>query len=297
MYYKAALRTDRMCKALTGLKVDEFRGIVDDFAYYYTGHEAKRKKKRQRKLGGGRDSKIETIEEKLFYVLWYMKTYPTFDVASFYVGFARSSACTWMHELLPILEMTMKRKFILPQRKISDPEEFLRLFPETKEVFVDAVERLKQRPKKKKAQLKAYSGKKKTHTRKSVVVSDKNRKILVITKQKSGRRHDKRLADKDDIFKQIPKDVAAMADTGFIGSDKDHKNIFIPKKKPQGRELTYDEKETNKIISSYRVIVEHAIGGIKRYRCIAERLRNHKPFIDDTLLLLCAGLWNYHLAS
>ncbi len=207
MYYQAALRTDRMCKALTGLTPTEFTDLIPDFTYYYHEFEAKRKKNRERKLGGGRDSKIETIEEKLFYALWYMKTYPTFDVASFWVGFARSNACTWMHELLPILELTMKRKFVLPQRKISDPEEFLRLFPETKEVFVDGVERLKQRPKKKKAQQKAYSGKKKAHTRKSIVVADKKRRILIVTKQKSGRRHDKRLADKESVFETIPKEV------------------------------------------------------------------------------------------
>ncbi|MGH2612006.1 MAG: transposase [Rhabdochlamydiaceae bacterium] len=286
-----------MCTALTGLTPTEFETFIPDFTYYYNEHQAKRKKHRERKMGGGRNSKIETIEEKLFYILWYMKTYPTFDVASFWIGFARSSACTWMHDLLPVLELTMKRKFVLPQRKISDPEEFLRLYPETAEVFVDGVERLKQRPKKKKAANKIYSGKKKTHTRKSVVVSDKKRRILVVTKQKSGRRHDKRLADKEDLFKQIPKEVKVMADTGFVGSDKDHPNIFLPKKKPKGRELTAHEKELNKIISSYRVIVEHAIGGIKRYRCMSERLRNHKPFIDDTFLLLSAGLWNYHLAS
>jgi len=297
MNYKAALRTDRMCKALTGLTVLEFHNFVDDFKFYYHEHEVKRKKKRQRRLGAGRNSKIETIEEKLFYILWYMKTYPTFDVAAFMVGFARSSACTWMHDLLPILELTMKRKFVLPQRKISDPEEFLRLFPETKEVFVDGVERLRQRPKKKKSATKTYSGKKKQHTRKSVVVSDKKRRVLVVTKQKSGRRHDKRLADKDDTFKQLPETVTAWADTAFVGEEKDHKNIRIPKKKPKGRQLTYDEKETNKIISSYRVIVEHAIGGIKRYRCMSERLRNRKPFIDDQFLLLSSGLWNYHLAS
>ncbi len=297
MYYQAALRTDRMCKATTGLTAREFKDFVADFTYYYNELVVRRKKNRERKIGGGRNSKIETIEEKLFYILWYMKTYPTFDVASFWVGFARSSACTWMHDLLPVLELTMKRKFVLPQRKISDPEEFLRLFPETAEVFVDGIERLKQRPGKRKAQNKAYSGKKKAHTRKSVIVSDRKRRVLIVTKQKSGRRHDKRLADKDDIFKQIPKEVTAMADTGFIGADKDHENILIPKKKPRGRELTAHEKEINKIISSYRVIVEHAIGGIKRYRCMSEKLRNHKPFIDDTLLLLSAGLWNYHLAS
>ncbi len=296
MNYRAALRTDRMCKALTGLTVHEFTDLINDFTYYYNEHEAKRKKKRQRKLGGGRSSKIETTEEKLFYILWYMKTYPTFDVASFQVGFARSNACTWMHELLPILEMTMKRKFVLPQRKISDPEEYFRLFPEAKEVFVDAVERLKQRPKKKKAQQKTYSGKKKAHTRKSVVVSDKERRILVVTKQKSGRRHDKRLADKENIFEMIPEEISVMADTGFIGEAKVHKNILIPKKRTKNNPLTYENKEMNKLISSYRVIVEHAIGGIKRYRCMSEKLRNRKPFIDDTFILLSAGLWNYHLA-
>jgi len=297
MNIASALRTDRMCKALTGLKVSEFNNLVVDFEWNYTEYAAKRKRKRERKIGGGRNSKIETIQEKLFYVLWYMKTYPTFDVASYSVGFARSSACTWMHDLLPILEITMKRKLVLPVRRISDPEEYFRLFPEAKEVFVDAVERLKQRPKNKKAQNKTYSGKKKAHTRKSVVVTDKKKRILVLTKQKSGRRHDKRLADKDSVFEMIPKEISVMADTGFMGAQKLHANMYMPKKKSKNKPLTLDEKEMNKLISSYRVIVEHAIGGIKRYRCMAEKLRNRKPFIDDTFILLSSGLWNYHLAS
>ena len=297
MYIASALRTNRMCKALTGLTVSEFNSLAIDFEWNYKEFEAKRKKNRERKIGGGRNSKIETVKEKLFYVLWYMKTYPTFDVASFSVGFARSSACTWMHDLLPILEQTMKRKLVLPQRKISDPEEYFRLYPEAKEVFVDAVERLKQRPKKKKTQNKTYSGKKKAHTRKSVVVTDKNRKILVVTKQKSGRRHDKRLADKESVFEIIPKEIPIFTDTGFQGEQKIHPNICIPKKKSKGNPLTFDEKEINKLISSYRVLVEHAIGGIKRFRCMSERLRNRKPFIDDTFILLCAGLWNYHLTT
>lgn len=297
MHIASALRTDRMCSALTGLKVSEFNNLVVDFEWNYNEYEAKKKKERVRRIGGGRNSKLETIAEKLFYALWYMKTYPTFDLASFQVGFARSSACYWMHEILPILEQTLNRKLVLPKRKISDPEEYFRLFPEAKEVFVDAVERLKQRPKNKKQQNKTYSGKKKAHTRKSVVVSDKNRKILVITKQKSGRRHDKRLADKNSVFEMIPKEITVYADTGFMGAQRIHPNVLIPKKKSRGKPLTYDEKETNKLISSYRVLVEHAIGGIKRLRCMSEKLRNRKAFIDDKFILLSAGLWNYHLAS
>lgn len=297
MNFKAALRTDRMCKSLTGLTIYEFEALVIDFTWNYNEYEAKRKPGRMRKLGGGRGSYLEEIEEKLFYVLWYLKTYPTFDVASFYVGFARSKAHKWAHILFPILEQTMKRKLVLPQRKISSPEEFERLYPEVREVFADGIERSIQRSKNKKKQQKNYSGKKKQHTRKSVIVSDKDRRVLVLTKQKSGRRHDKRLADKESIFENLPEDVDAYGDTAFNGENRVHKSVYIPQKKPRGRPLTEDEKEMNKLISSYRVIVEHAIGGIKRYRCISEKLRNKKASIDDTFLLLTAGLWNYHLSS
>ena len=71
---------------------------------------------------------------------------------------------------------------------------------------------------------------------------------------------------------------------------------MLPKKKPKGRELTYDERESNKIISSYRVLIEHAIGGIKRYQSVTHVYRNRKKYFDDTLILLAAGLWNYHLS-
>ena len=295
MNIKAALRTDRMCKALTGLTVREFQALTHEFEWNYREYQAKRKPNRKRKIGGGRDSKLEEVEQKLFYILWYMKNYPTFDMAGFLVGFHRSNACEWVHSLRPILETTLKRKLVLPVRKISDSEEFLRLYPEAREVFADGIERSIQRAKNKKKQQKNYSGKKKQHTRKSIIVTDEHKKVLVLTPQKSGRRHDKRLADKQDLFRSLPADVDAFVDTGFAGVNKVHPRTYMPAKKPRGRPLTDDEKEMNTLISSYRVVVEHAIAGVKRYRCIAEKLRNHKAFIDDQLLLLATGLWNYHL--
>jgi len=293
---RSALRTDRMCKALTGLTVKEFENLVADFSWNYSEYEAKRKPDRLRKLGGGRNSKLENEEDKLFYILWYMKVYPTFDLASFFVGFHRTKACDWVHILLPILETTMKRKLVLPQRRISDPEEFLRLYPEAREVFADGIERSIQRAKNKKKQNKTYSGKKKQHTRKSIVVSDNKRRILVVTKPKSGRRHDKRIADKNSVFENLPKTVDVFADTAFVGEQKVHSQIYIPKKNTKNNPLTAEEKEMNKLISSFRVVVEHAIGGIKRYRCISDKLRSKKDYIDDKFLLLSSGLWNYHLS-
>lgn len=101
-------------------------------------------------------------------------------------------------------------------------------------------------------------------------------------------KHSAKMSGTRPVFNQLLTDIRSGFFTGILN---------IPKKKPPGKQLSWDEKETNRIISSYRVIVEHAIAGIKRYRCMSEKLRNKKPFIDDTFLLFTAGLWNYHLAS
>src|SRR3954464_8207965 len=95
-----------------------------------------------------------------------------------------------------IFQCFLRRKLALPTRKIRSVEEFLAKFPEVKDVFLDGTERKVQRPKSKKRQNKLYSGKKKGTMRKNIVVSDERKRILVLTPTKSGRRHDKRLADK-----------------------------------------------------------------------------------------------------
>lgn len=53
-------------------------------------------------------------------------------------------------------------------------------------------------------------------------------------------------------------------------------------------------KEMNRLISSVRIVVEHAIGGIKRFRCVSDIYRNKNGF-DDRLVNVAAGLWNLHI--
>jgi hypothetical protein len=50
--------------------------------------------------------------------------------------------------------------------------------------------------------------------------------------------------------------------------------ILQPKKKPRGAELTTEDKEHNRKISRVRIRVEHAIGGVKRYRIVKDQIRN-----------------------
>ena len=296
MNIKPALKSNRSCLALTGISVFEFTDLVPVFTQCLLETRINRNPDRKRKYGGGRTGGLKTTEEKLFYSLMYLKTYPTFDVASFWVGINRSNCCRSIHGLLPVLEKTLGRRLVLPKRQIRSVEEFIRLFPEVKDIFPDGTDRRVQKPVSQKRRKKLYSGKRKTTTRKNVMISDENKRVLVLTPTKSGRRHDKRLFDKAVGGNNIPPDVTAWVDTGFIGLTKDHPNTQIPRKRTKKHPLTEAEKENNRLISGIRVISEHTIAGIKRLRVTTDVYRNKLPNLDDTFMLLSAGLWNYHLS-
>jgi hypothetical protein len=72
-------------------------------------------------------------------------------------------------------------------------------------------------------------------------------------------------------------------------------NVVIPDKKPKDGELTEDQKGLNFLKASMRVVVEHAIGGIKRLNVIAHTYRNRTEKLADQFMMTACGLWNYHL--
>ena len=74
-----------------------------------------------------------------------------------------------------------------------------------------------------------------------------------------------------------------------------HLNVVIPDKKPRGGALTEDQQALNVLKASMRVVVEHAIGGLKRLHVIAPIYRNRTPQLADQFMLVACGLWNYHL--
>lgn len=290
-----AFKNPRLLKALTGVSKEEFDSLLSVFEQSVLEDKKLRSQAKERRFGGGKKGKLPTTESKLFFILIFVKTYPTFDFLGFIFGLHRSKAHKNTVKLLDSLEKALGRKLVMPEKKISSMEEFLKKFPEAKDLFVDGAERPTQRPKNKKKQNKLYSGKKKRHMKKSVIAVNEKKKILIATVTKSGRRHDKRLADKSSLFERIPEKVALWIDTGFQGVLKQHKNTLIPKKGTKRKPLTYEEKEENRVISSFRVIVEHAIGGIKRFKAYADIWRNKIMGLDDKVMRIACGLWNLHI--
>jgi len=288
------LNNKRLTKAVLGVKKETFDKLLVTFEQVL--REEAESKKRKRGFGGGSNGNIKNPRKKLFYILWYLKVYPTFDVAAYVFASSKSRTHTWTHKILPILERTLGRKLVLPKRQISSTEEFFAQFPETKEVMLDGVERPTLRSKKAKTQNKHYSGKKKRHTRKNLVLTNNKRKILLLTPTKHGKVHDKKMSDKNILASRIPEEVSLLVDTGFQGIQKQHHNTLIPKKKPKGGVLTDAEKAWNRLISSARIVVEHAIGGMKKFGAVAHIFRNKKG-LDDQFVNICAGLWNLELEA
>lgn len=292
------LEKDRLLRAMTGLNRKAFENLLEKFEKVYNEEEEKKgKRPRKRKRGGGRKGRLASMAEKLFYILFYFKCYPTFDLASVLFDFDRSQAHRWVHKLQEILEKTLGEKQVLPLRQIHSVEEFLEKFPMVKKVIVDGTERAISRPKNEEKQRENYSGKKKRHTRKNIVASDKEKKILVLTTTKTGKTHDKKIQEEEDFILGIPEKIEVLADSGFQGLQKQYENIRLPKKKPRGGELTKEEKEKNKELAKERVVVENAIGGVKRYNAVSHIYRNRIIDFDDKLMLTACGLWNFYLEA
>ena len=159
--------------------------------------------------------------------------------------------------------------------------------------FHNGTERPMQRPKDPEAQKVYYSGKKKQHTVKNNLMINAESKVVLLTPSCEGRIHDKRIAE--TIGYSPPCGSSLYQDAGFQGFTCPDVAIIQPKKKPKGQELTVEEKAKNREILSIRIRVEHAIGGIKRYRIVKDKLRNYKSGFSDLVMETCCGLHNFRL--
>ncbi len=70
----------------------------------------------------------------------------------------------------------------------------------------------------------------------------------------------------------------------------------MPTKKPKNKDLSDAQKKENRKISSFRILVEHAIGGIKKCRIVKERFKCRKFGFDNSVMLIACGLYNFRIA-
>lgn len=138
---KRALRSDSLLLALTGLNRREFAKLLPSFEQRWLGSRPALSPQRQRAPGAGRKPVLFTSADKLFFVLFYLKSYPTFALLGCFFGLDESEAHRWLHKLRPVLEKTLGQKQVLPERKIRSTGEFICCFPAVKNILLDGTER------------------------------------------------------------------------------------------------------------------------------------------------------------
>lgn len=219
--------------SLTSLTPDEFENLLPAFerAYLkkYPASKTMTGKARKRQAGAGRKGSLDSLQQKLLFALVYQKGYPLQSIMGELFGMGQSQANEWIHCLLPILKQALDDLGMMPER---DPQKFKAKEKNQKDAvnsIIDGTERRRQRPKKAEKQALHYSGKKKIHTDKNVVIATaKKKRVSYLSQTYPGKTHDKKVADTENI--SYPKHIALHKDTGFQGYEPNVRKLYQPKK-------------------------------------------------------------------
>src|SRR5262249_35001659 len=141
---------------------------------------------------GGRPSTLVSAADKLLFVLVYLKTYPLHVVRGQLFGLSTAQANYWLQHLLAVLRSALEDRGVLPERdggrlagRPAPPKG-------SRAVISDGTERRRQRPQNPEKQALHYSGTKKTHTDKNVLVaSAADEQVRFLSGTYPGKTHDK----------------------------------------------------------------------------------------------------------
>lgn len=219
--------------ALTGLTPNEFKLLLPAFERCYARRFPATKtmtgQPRRRKPGGGQTSKLASAEQKLLFALVYLKTYPLQVVLGEMFDMDQSRANRWLHQLLPVLQQALHELGVQPER---NPRQFARRERQRAEpldFIIDGTERRRQRPKNKAKRDEHYSGHKKQHSDKNLVIANrKTKRIGFLSQTYAGKVPDKKIADSERIA--YPRRARLGKDTGFQAYEPRGVETYQPKK-------------------------------------------------------------------
>ncbi len=243
----------RNFRNITGLTIEEFEKVVEKVR---SGWERVEKQKKCH----GRRSQLPTLEDKLFCVILYYRTYITHR----FLGYLFNVHNANVFRLLKKIEPLLAKKVTITKDRSMTPEKILK-------ILADVTEQQIQRPEDSKKRKKSYSGKKRTNTMKTEIVIEEGGRILSVSNSYRGRINDFRIRKQE---KYLPIDSIKYADSGYQGWQKLQSNVIIPYKKYRKKPLTPEQKEHNRRLASFRMRVENKIRKIKIFKIMSHIYRN-----------------------
>src|SRR5215468_8584622 len=208
--------------AATGVTLAEFAKLLPAFqAAYDTKYPPEftlAGQARQRRAGAGATGKLPRAADKLLFILVYEKTNPLQTMQGLQFNLSQAQTNYWIHRLLPVLQQALAALALQPERDASR----VAVHPLTLEgapaLAIDGTERRRQRPTDAARQQDHYSGKKKAHTDKNIVlINEHTGKVVYLGPTVPGKTHDKKAADEAAIV--YPAHATLDKDTGFQGSE------------------------------------------------------------------------------
>lgn len=162
LIYDELKKNEREFLSITSLTVFEFEALLWAFseAFAETVHLTVKGEPRFRKKGGGKRGKLPRMEDKLLFILSYIKNYPLQTYHARQFGLSQSKTNERIHDFLPKLKRAFEIINCKPERSATEFTHRLEAQVEKGELVQDGVERMKERPKDKEIQKAYYSGKK-----------------------------------------------------------------------------------------------------------------------------------------
>ena len=108
---------------LTSLTVDEFRALVPPFEEAFLGYMADwtlhGRRRLARRYTTYKNCPLPSAEDRLLFILVYLKQNPTQLLHGHLFGMRQSKATQWIHVLLPVLRNTLRRLGDAPCRQVE----------------------------------------------------------------------------------------------------------------------------------------------------------------------------------
>ena len=243
--------------------------------------EAEKRKIRVNKKGAGRSKEL-SAEVEIYLTLFYLRHMPIFEVLAMMFEVSRTTANDIFHYWLIILRDLLPCSLLEEWQNSINNDEFAQQLLTSYELLVDSAEQARERPKDYQEQKKFFSRKKQRHTFKNQFVSlPKGRDIVDVIVGKRGPEADVNLLREQQS--NFSEQQSFTGDKAYIGAER----TKTPQKKPPKRELTPEQKESNKLISQERIYIEHLIRMVKIFRVATERFRLNSRTYKQVMLVIC----------
>jgi hypothetical protein len=317
LYHKLS-RKPKLFLSVTGMNLHQFQRLLPQFTRASDKFEQRRKRKvvrtgknRRRGIGGGAQF-ANSLPDRLLMLLLYYRLYLTQEFMTLlFKAEDKSIICRSIQLMRPVFELVLPvperaRRRILSladkeqkrrKKRIGSVEEFRQAYPELT-FIIDGVEQPKRKPKAPKKRKSDYSGKKKRHTLKQIVIGTPSGIIVDQSPSTGGRAHDFKVFKDDHAARSLCHEfkdyrVTMYGDSGFDGMSALGlpMTVRLNEKARRNHPLTREQKKLNRLRSSTRIEIEHTFSRRKKYGIASNIYRNRDEDYDQAMNVV-SGLVN-----